>query len=215
MTSKHDESIRATAAIGIIGALLTAVLGAIIQLIVQPSTNISDEMWSYPLSSRALVPMSVLYAAIHVLVIVGIVGVQRSGMAGPTKAARRGLTTAVAGTVFLLVGELASIPIRGDRVEDTGAAIVGGIFGLGIGLSAIGLLTAGWASRTTGHWTQWRRYSLLSAGAASAAILPLQFAHALSAGVGLYGLGLLAITVALYTQPSSTNTSTPDLLRTA
>lgn len=215
MTNSNDRIIRSAATIGMLGAVLTVALGAIIQLVVQPSTSISDDMWSYPLSSRALVPMSVLYAAIHVLVIVGIVGVERSGMAGPSKAAHRGINLALAGTAFLLIGELASIPIRTDRIDDTGAAIVGVIFGLGILLSALGFLTAGWATRRTGRWTDWRRYTLLVAGVLSVAIVPLQLAGALSAGVGIYGLGLLGVSVALYTQPTIATDSTPDLLPTA
>lgn len=215
MTSPREQSIRTAAGIGIIGALLTAVTGVIIQLVVQPSTDISDQMWSYPLSSRALVPMSIFYAAIHVLVIVGIIGVQRSGMAGPTQTARRGLTAAVAGTAFLLLGELASIPIRTDAIDDTGAVIVGAIFGLGILLTIIGFLAAGWATRTTGLWTQWRRHTILIAGVASIAIFPLQLVHALSAGVAIYGLGVLTFTVALYTQPSAATAPSPELLATA
>ncbi len=215
MTNSNDRFIRTAAAIGMLGAGLTAATGAIIQLVVLPSTSVSDDMWSYPLSSRALVPMSVLYAAIHVLVIVGIVGVERSGMAGPSKAAHRGLDVALAGTTLLLVGELASIPIRTDRVDDTGAVIVGVVFGLGILLSALGFLTAGWAARSTGRWTDWRRSTLLIVGVLSAAIVPLQLGGALSAGVAVYGLGLLALTVALYTQPTIAMVATPDLMPAA
>lgn len=89
MTTSHDHTIRTAAAIGISGATLMAATAAVIQLIVQTSTNISDDMWSYPLSSSALVPRSIYYAAIHVLVILGIVGVRNSAMAGPTEQSGR------------------------------------------------------------------------------------------------------------------------------
>ena len=85
MTNSNDRIIRAAATIGMLGAVRTVALGAIIQLVVQPSTNISDGMWSYPLSSRALVPMSVLYAAIHVLVIVGMLASSAAGWQDPAK----------------------------------------------------------------------------------------------------------------------------------
>ena len=39
-------------------------------------------MWSYPWSSAALVPVSLVYAVFHVLVSVGLLGFARSGAAG-------------------------------------------------------------------------------------------------------------------------------------
>ena len=128
-------------------------LGAVVQLAVQPSTSVSDQMWSYPWSSGAFVPVSIAYAALHALVIAGLVGVRRSGMAGSTRAAAAGASTAIAGTAFLLAGEVASLPIRHDRTDDTGAMVVGAIFGLGVVLSAVGFLILGRESLRSGCGT--------------------------------------------------------------
>lgn len=51
------------------GAALTGISGAVVQLVVQPSTSVSDAMWRYPWTSGAFVPVSLLYALLHVLVV--------------------------------------------------------------------------------------------------------------------------------------------------
>lgn len=124
MVTSRAESVRRAGLALIAGALITAVGGAASQ-IVQASTSVSDDLWRYPWSSDLFVPISVLWAFAHVLVIVGLLGLRRSGVAGPTRSAAVGLALAIAGTGVLLVAEFASLPFAGDRVADTGPAIVG------------------------------------------------------------------------------------------
>jgi hypothetical protein len=56
MTNANIESLRRAAIAGIVGATATAIGGLVVQAVVQPATSVSDEMWSYPFSSSALVP---------------------------------------------------------------------------------------------------------------------------------------------------------------
>ena len=81
---------------------------------IQPATTVPDDRWSYPWSSAALVPVSLLYTALHVLVFLGLLGFARSGVTGTGRGARLGPALALAGTAVLGAGELASIPIRHD-----------------------------------------------------------------------------------------------------
>ena len=118
--------------------------------IVQPATTVSDQRWSYPWSSGALVPVSILWASLHVLVFVGLLGFARSGVAGHPRSARLGTTLTLVGTALLFVGEIASILIRDQRTDDTGAVIVGAIFALAILLTAVGFLAAGIATVRAG-----------------------------------------------------------------
>jgi hypothetical protein len=161
MANANIDSLRRAAIAGSVGATATAIGGLVVQAIIQPSTTVSDERWSYPWSSSSLIPISILWASLHVLVFVGVLGFARSGLAGKSRSARVGLTLALAGTALLFVGELASIVVRDQQVDDTGAEIVGAIFAIAILLSAVGFLSA----------------------------------------VAVYGLCLLALGVALYTQP--------------
>jgi hypothetical protein len=203
MTNASTDSLRRAAIAGIVGATGTVIGGLVVQIVVQPATTVSDEMWSYPFSSAALVPVSILRASLQVLVFIVVLGAARSGLAGTSRSAHIGLFLALAGTALLFVGELASIPIRDQRGDDTGAAIVGAIFGIGGLLSATGFIAAGLATARAGLWQSWRRFTPLATGISIGGVLALQPVGALDAGVAVYGFCLLALAVALYTQPSS------------
>lgn len=196
------------AAVAFIGAAAaTAIAGAVLQFGIQPSTDLSDDMWRYPWSSSgAFVAFSVLSAVLHGLVIAGLLAFGRSGAAGRSRTATGGVALAVAGTALLLVGELASIPIRHAEIDDTSAGIVGGIFGLASVVSTIGFLLTGRATLRAGVWHDWRRFTPLVTGIWLAALTPLGLAvpKVLHGGVGLYGACLLAMAIALYTKPTRT-----------
>jgi hypothetical protein len=207
MTNAKIESLRRGAIAGMVGATATAISGLVVQAVIQPATSVSDQMWSYPFSSSALIPMSILGALLHLLVFIAVLAFARSGLAGPSRAARIGLIMALAGTVLLFVGELASIPVRDQHVDDTGAAIAAAIFGIGGVLSAVGFVAAGLATARAGLWHGWRRFTPLATGISIGAVLGLQLVDALDAGITVYGLCLLALAVALYTQPVPSSTA--------
>jgi hypothetical protein len=200
-TSKID-SLRAAALSLIVGAAATAAGGIVVQAIVQPATHVAHDRWSYPWSSSALIPLSLLWASLHVFVFYGLLGLARSGLAGTSRSARLGTALALAGTALLFVGELASIPIRNEHTDDTGATIVGALFAVAIVLTAVGFLSAGISTLRTWLWRDWRRFTPLSVGITACALLGLNSTHALAAGVALYGLCLIALGIAMYTETS-------------
>jgi hypothetical protein len=202
MANTNIDSLRGAAIAGCVGAAATAIGGLAVQAIVQPSTTVSDERWSYPWSSTSLVPVSILWASLHVLVFVGVLGFARSGLAGQSRSARVGVSLALVGTALLFVGELASISVRDRQVDDTGAELVGAIFAVAIVLSAVGFLSAGIATVRARLWRGWRRYAPLGVGVWTTALLGLNLTKALPTAVAVYGLCLLALSVALYTQPA-------------
>jgi hypothetical protein len=210
MVPTNDTQIRQTrrAAVAFIAAAAaTAVAGAVLFFGLQPSTDISDDMWRYPWeSSGAFVAFSIVSATLHRLVILGLRAFGRSGAARRTQAATRGVALAVTGTALLLVGELASITIRNAQADDTSATIVGAIFGLGSIASTIGFLLTGRATLRAGAWHGWQRFTPLATGVWLTAItfLGLAAPTLLHGMVGVYGLCLLGMAVALYTQPAPT-----------
>jgi hypothetical protein len=212
MTNANMQSLRRAATAGSAGAAATAIGGLLVQVVVQPATAVSDERWSYPWSSSALVPISILWASLHVLVFIGVLGFARSRLAGAGRGARVSLVLALAGTALLFVGELASIAVRNQRVDDTGAQIVGAVFGVAILLTAAGFLAAGIATLRARLWRGWRRYTPLSVGIWTTALLVLNMTKALPTGVAVYGLWLLAFGIALYTQPAPESAETPPLI---
>jgi len=211
MARGNAKSLRAAGISCIVGAAATTLGGIVVQGIVQPATNVSDRRWSYPWSSGALVPVSILWASLHVLVFAGVLGFARSGLAGHGRSARLGTTLALVGTALLFVGEIASIPIRDQRTDDTGAVIVGAIFALAILLTAVGFLAAGVATVRAQLWQRWRRFTPLTAGVVTIALLGLNVTKALPTGVAMYGLCLFALGLALYTQPTPESDAGPAL----
>jgi hypothetical protein len=137
-----------------------------------------------------------------VLVFVGILGYARSGVAGPGRSARVGTVIALTGTAVLFAAELLSIPIADQRIDDTGAGLVGACFGLGTLLSAVGFIVAGVATLRAARWDGWRRFVPLVTGIWLAVLVFLAATPALTVGVTLYGLFLTALGVALWTQPT-------------
>lgn len=212
MTNANPRSLRKAAMACIAGAAATAIGGLTVQAVVQPATAVPDDRWSYPWSSTALVPMSILWACLHVLVFTGVLGFARSRLAGASRGARVGLVLALAGTALLFIAELASIAVRNEHVKDSGAEIVGGIFGVAILLSAAGFLAAGIATLRAELWRGWRRYTPLSVGIWTTAVLVLNVTKALPTAIAVYGLCLLALGIALYTQPTPESTETPPLI---
>ena len=202
MARPDTKSLRTAGISCIVGAAATTLGGIVVQGIIQPATTVPDHRWSYPWSSGALVPVSILWASLHVLVFVGLLGFARSGVAGHTRSARLGTTLTLVGTALLFVGEIASILIRDQRTDDTGAVIVGAIFALAILLTAVGFLAAGIATVRARLWQGWRRFTPLTAGIVTFALLGVNATKALPTGVAIYGLCLLALGVALYTRPT-------------
>ncbi len=210
MIPTKDLQIRQTrqAAVAfIVAAAATAVAGAVLFLGLQRTTDISDDMWRYPWESGdAFVAFSLFSSLLHGLVIVGLRAFGRSGVAGRSRAVKRGVALAVIGTAVLLVGELLSIPIRGAENGDTSAMIVAAVFGVGGIASMIGFLLAGWGTLRAGVWHGWRRFTPLAPGVWLAVMmfLPSTLLHGM---VGVYGLCLLAMAVALYTRARSRDSS--------
>jgi len=208
MISANDVHIRHTrqaAAAFIIAAAATAIAGAVLFFGLQPTTELSEDMWRYPWeSSGAFVMFSIFSAGLHALVVAGLVAFGRSGSAGRSRAATVGGALTVAGTAVLLAGELVSIPVRNAESSDTSATVVGAVFGVGGTLSTIGFLALGWATLRARVWRGWRRFTPLATGAWLTAMAFLAAPSRLHGMVGVYGLCLLAMAAALYTDPSPT-----------
>lgn len=202
MPTSRSDAVRRAAVALVAGALITAIGGAVGQ-IVRSSTSVSDDLWRYPWSSDVFLPVTLLWAVAHVLVAVGLLGLRRSGVAGDSGAARNGIAIAIAGTALLLVGEIASLPIADDPVDATAPAIVGAVFGLGTLLSAIGLLLTGKATIAARRWQDWRRFTPIVAGAWTLVLVGIAFTKGLQTGVAIYGLCLLALGIALYSRPTA------------
>lgn len=202
MDHSEQQSIRIAGLVGAVGGVLSLVTGAYVQGVVAPASDVSVDMWSYPWSSSALVPVSLVYAVMHGLVLVGILGFSRSGVAGAGRGARVGTMLALVGTAVFVLAELLSIPVAGQRMDDTGASLVGATFGLGSLLSGIGFVLAGIATVRARHWDGWRRFVPLATGLWLAALVGLAMTPVLPVAVAVYGVFIAALGLALWTRPA-------------
>jgi hypothetical protein len=201
-THTHSRATRLAGRACASGATLGVVVGVATQA-VQASTDVPKDQWSYPWWSGASLSFWLVAALAHALIAVGVIGLRRSGVAGTTRAARLGLTAALAGATLIVAGHLASIPIRNQTTHDTWPQIIGGGFGIGTILVAIGLLLAGWTTLRERNWDGWRRFTPLATGAWAVALIPLQLTPALPSAAAVYGLCFVAIGLALAGAPKS------------
>ncbi|MEU0090702.1 hypothetical protein [Kribbella sp. NPDC006257] len=204
----NNLSIRRLTVAGLTGAVLTVLSGVVIEAIVKPASDVSDDRWSYPWSSDALTPVSIVFAGVHLLVFLGMLAFARTLRRG-----RAGATVALAGTLLLFLAEFASIPFADQRMNETGPQVVGGAFGLGVALTAIGLLVAGVGVLRSQDWQGWQRYAPVVAGVWSLLMIGLSFTSALPVGVAIYGVTLCGLYLAVYTLHTSPGDDRPERLR--
>jgi hypothetical protein len=190
------------AAIALIaGAIIHAVAGIVGQ-VVQASTQVSDDMFSYPWTRAELVAVSLVEAIAFALGLVGLAALRASGVAGPRRAARTGLAVAVAGSGLFVVAQLASIAVRDQYLDEGAAGAVGGLFGVATLLLGAGLAAAGIAARRAGGWGTWRPTALLGGGLWTLAMLGIGLTPLMPLGVTVMGLMQAAIGAGLLTRPT-------------
>jgi hypothetical protein len=190
------------AAIALIAGAIIHAAGGIVGQVVQASTQVSDDLFSYPWTSAELVAVSLVEAVAFTLGLVGLAGLRASGVAGPTRAARTGLGVAVAGSVLFVVAELASIPVRDQHMDEGAAGAVGAVFGLATLLLGAGLAAAGVAARRARRWESWRPTALLACGLWKLAMLGIVLTPLMPLGVTVMGLLQAAIGAGLLTRPT-------------
>jgi hypothetical protein len=190
------------AAIALIAGAIIHAVGGILGQVVQASTLVTDDMFSYPWTSAELVAVSLVEAVAFGLGLVGLAGLRASGVAGTTRAARMGLGLALAGSALFVVAELASIAVRDQYLDDGGAGAVGGLFGLATLLLGAGLAAAGVAARRAGRWESWRPTALLACGLWTLAMLGIVLTPMMPLGVTVMGLLQAAIGAGLLTRPT-------------
>jgi hypothetical protein len=190
------------AAVALIAGAIIHAVGGIVGQVVQASTEVSDDMFSYPWTSAELVAVSLVEALAFGLGLAGLAALRASGVAGPTRAARVGLGVALAGTALFVVAELASIAVRDEPLDEGAAGAVGGMFGLATLLLGAGLAAAGVAARRARVWETWRPTALLAGGLWTLAMLGIVLTPVMPLGVTVMGLLQAAIGAGLLTRPT-------------
>jgi hypothetical protein len=200
-TTIASPSLRTAAGVCIAGGLLTTV-ASIVAGVVTDRTSVSDDLFRYPFTSGGFVVFTLCGAVLHLMILLGILGLIRSGVAGDGRAARIGGPLAAGGTALLFVAELLSLLVI-DTAESAGSAsAVGAVFGLATILATVGMLLLGVATLREGRWEDWRLFTPLLCGLVVLVLVPIQLTSALWIGVAVYGLCFAGLGVALLREAS-------------
>lgn len=188
--SNHRIASPSTAAALAAGGLITAVGGAVAQ-VVRASTDVPEELFRYPWTSDAFIAASLLWALSHALLLVGLLGVRRSAGAAGDRGLRAGLTVAAIGLVMFVAAELASLPVVDERSDSGAAGLTGALFGLATLVTGVGLTVAGRAA--TRLWHGPRRFVLLACGVWALLLLGLVMTPVMQIAIGVWGALFLVL----------------------
>jgi len=124
-----------------LGAVMTFVLGV--------------PLASFEAAEPPLWWVPVLNAVSHLLLLVGVVGLVRSGAAGRGRLAASGLWLTILGLALSIVAEYGWL---------TGTSALDALYGISALAITLGLILAGAAMVRGGRWTGWPRFTPLACG---------------------------------------------------
>jgi hypothetical protein len=146
-----------------VGALIGAAGGLVLALV---TPAVGPDRFSYPLSPDAHRIIEIVFTVNHVLLLVGVLALARTGAAGTGRAGRIGLRVTAAGLVLLTVCEVGAF-LLAESANPTGQTdLLGGGFGVSTVLIGVGLLLAGTAVIRERRWSGWARHVVLVCGLA-------------------------------------------------
>ena len=181
------------AVIGVISGLVTA--------FIPPA--VSSDWYSYPYTPTGFLVAQVVFILNHVLLLVGILGLARSGAAGTGLLGRVGLWISVLGMATLTVCEVGAMTLATSPYPSPRTDFMDMSYGVASILIGLGLVLAGVAVARAGEWTGWHRFVALICGVAVFVIvIPGVFGPFLAGRLALvvWMLMFTALGWALYTR---------------
>ena len=169
--------------------LAAGILGAAsgILLVVYPG-QVSEDMFSYPLTAGGFTVIQVWFFVQHLGLLAGIAALARADSLAPGLSARWGTGLAASGMALLAVTELIAITARNSTYPGDGTGLLDALYGISSVAVGVGLILAGIAVRRRARWTGWRGLVVLVAGM-------FVFVPMTPALMGPFVLARLAITV--------------------
>ena len=169
--------------------LAAGILGAAsgILLVVYPG-QVSEDMFSYPLTAAGFTVIQVWFFVQHLGLLAGIAALARADSLAPGLSARWGTGLAASGMALLAVTELIAITARNSTYPGDGTGLLDALYGISSVAVGVGLILAGIAVRRRARWTGWRGLVVLVAGIFVFVLMP-------PALLGPFVLARLAITV--------------------
>lgn len=163
-TSTASSSFVKTAGLWcLIGAVIGA-LGGLVTGFIPPA--VSFDLYSYPYTPSGFRVAQIVFALNHVLLLVGLIGLARSGAVGSSLLGRIGLWVSGIGLVALTLCELGAMTLATSPYPGPGTDLMDTLYGVASILIGVGFLLTGIAVITTRRWIGWQRYVTLICGVA-------------------------------------------------
>ncbi len=147
----------------VLGAVIGAA-GGLVTAFLPPA--VTEDQFSYPFTPVGFFVAESSFLLNHLLLLVGLIGLGRSGAAGVGRLGRYGVGTAVAGMALLSLCEVRAMTL----VNATWPSPQTDLLDMGYGVATIaigvGLILAGIAVLRTGRWSGWPKYITLACGLA-------------------------------------------------
>ncbi len=195
--SEDSSFVRLAARLCLIGAGV-GVVSALVTGFVPPA--VADDRYSYPYTPKGFVLAQLVFLLNHVLLLVGILGLSRSGAAGRGGLGRSGLRIAIAGMVLLSLCEVRALTLLNVGFPSPPTDFLDIFFGTASMMIGAGLVMAGVSVARAGRWTGWRRFTPFACGAAVFVVLmPALFGPFLAGrlAIGTWMLLFAALAVAM------------------
>jgi hypothetical protein len=146
-----------TALVGLLGAASGAYLAG-----VEPA--VAENRFSYPLAADSYVGFQSFFAIQHVFLVLGLVALAWTGVAGTSRTARYGHGAAVLGMATLACTEVLAMTASTALVDSDRAGLLGACYGFSSILNAGGLIAVGTAIVRERRWRSWQRWLVLAMG---------------------------------------------------
>ncbi len=163
-TSGAPTSFVRTAGLSCLVGALIGVVSALVTAFIPPS--VSSERYSYPYTPTGFVMAEMVFIVNHVLLLVGMLGLARSGAVGTGRLGRTGLWISISGMAALTLCEVRAARLANDPYPSPSTDALEGLFGVASVLIGLGLVLAGIAVVRARHWAGWHRFVALTCGVA-------------------------------------------------
>ena len=200
-TSTAGSSFVKTAGLLCLVGAFIGLTSAIVTAFIPPA--VSSDWYSYPYTPTGFRVAQFVFILNHVLLLVGILGLARSGAAGTGLLGRVGLWISVVGMATLTLCEVGALTLATSPYPSPRTDFMDMSFGVASILIGIGLVLAGVAVVRAREWTGWHRFVAFICGVAVFVIvIPGVFGSFLSGRLVLavWMLMFAALGWALYTR---------------
>jgi hypothetical protein len=129
-------------------------------------TDVEPSQYSYPYTPTGFLVAEIVFALNHVLILVGMFGISRSGVLGDRTFGHTGVWISVVGWALLTLCEVGSMTLANSVAPTPRTETLGMGYGVATVLTGVGLVLAGVAIARQGAWAGWARFVTLACGIA-------------------------------------------------